>query len=122
MAVDPNHEATDPNAKRRGPDQRVRNPPHIAPRFDDLAFRCTRDLSGTCPWAPNPQPRGPWRYVSIERGDTLHLDPRCGLLYRSDYQILGAEEALYAFGENYCPRCGPGGAGATGSSPASNAD
>jgi hypothetical protein len=107
--------ATDPNAKRRGPDQRVRNPPHIAPRFGELAFRCTRDLDGHCPWAPNPQPRGPWRYVSIgEDGRKLHLDPTCKGLNSAraqGYKTLGAEEALYAYGERYCSHCGPGTAG-----------
>lgn len=56
------------------------------------------------PFPPEPAPRGPYRYVA-HTGDELHRTPLCPELEGISYYALGAEEALYAYGERWCPTC-----------------
>lgn len=53
---------------------------------------------------PEPAPRGPYRYAAAT-GDELHRTPLCPELRGQTYYAWGAEEALYAFGERFCPTC-----------------
>lgn len=50
-----------------------------------------------------PHPRRPVEYVALD-GGVRHEHPRCENL-DAPYRTWGAEEALYAFGENRCDAC-----------------
>lgn len=71
-----------------------------------MSIHPNNDVIGTAgiPFPPTPAPRGPYRYVT-EDGQELHRSPLCPELVDEVYYALGAEEALYAYGECYCETC-----------------
>lgn len=56
------------------------------------------------PFPPEPPPRRPPSYVT-EHGEVRHRTPLCPAVRGRVYVALGAETALYAYGERHCDVC-----------------
>ena len=64
------------------------------------------DRVGTAgiPFPPQPKPRYPPKVATVD-ADQLHRSALCPEIAGDVYYLIGAEEALYAYGENHCDVC-----------------